>query len=238
MAVTPTTLQDIITAARLRTDMRVSQYLTDEEFTSYINASLAQLDAILVSKFDNYKLTKVMTNVTANTDQIALPNDFLKFKGLDVQIGPFADGYYTVEPLAFQKRNDYYQGTYPGYGPNVVRYTLEGQNVVVSPPQVAAQYNYRLWYIPDFIKLSAASDTLQPYMDSQMWFDYAVSDVATKVATMQDLDTAQVLMAQTNELKEHMIKLATPNRDSGAPKAVVDTRYDNRFGGGGYGYDF
>lgn len=239
MAITPTTLLDIITAARLRTDMRSSQFLTDQEFTSYINASLSQLDMILVSKFNDYKINSIMTNVVANTNYIALPNDFLKFRGLDMQYNTTnPDGYITVGPHNFQKRNSFnYPGSPVTLGPSSVTYRLQGQQIVVLPSQIAPQYNYRLWYTPDFIPLVDPTDTLQPYMDSQMWFDYAVVDVAAKVATMQDQnDTGSVFMQQAELAREHIIKMATPNRDAGSPTFVVDTRDDGDGSGYGWGW--
>jgi hypothetical protein len=94
--------------------------------------------------------------------------------------------------------------------------------------------------VPDFIQLIKPTDTLQTYMDSQMWFDYAIVDVAAKVESMQNnIDTAQLLMAQAEQLRDHIIKLSAPNRDSGEPKAVVDTRAASEFdGGGGYGWSW
>src|ERR1017187_8062239 len=107
MALVPTTLQKIITACRLRCDMRVSQYLTDPEFTSEINLSLSKLDAILISKFDSYKITAVLTTVAPNTNNIQVPADFIKFRKLDIQYnGNTQDGYLTVRPCAIQKMNE------------------------------------------------------------------------------------------------------------------------------------
>jgi hypothetical protein len=242
VATTPTTLQTLITAARLRVDMRTSQYLSDAEFTSHINASLAQLDSILISKFDDYKISSAITNVLTNTNLLALPNDFLKFRGLDIQYTAGSlDGYMTVRQHSFQQRNSRnYPGTAVSIGPYGVTYRLQGNNVVLLPGTIAGQYTYRLWYTPDFIQLINPTDTLQTYMDSQMWYDYAIVDTAAKVESMQNnIDTAQLLMSQAEQLRDHIIKLSAPNRDAGEPKAVVDTRASQGFdGGGGYGWNW
>ena len=240
MALFPTTLQTLITAARLRCDMRTNQYLNDTEFTSHINASLSTLDGDLISKFDDYKITPVFTNVVPNTNNLAIPLDFLKFRGLDLLYDNNSpDGYITVRQHSFQKRNDKsYPGTSVAVGPTSITYRLQGQNIALLPASIAAQYTYRLWYTPDYILLVNPTDTLQPYMDSQMWFDYAICDVAVKVHTMQGMtDEAQILMAQAAELRDHIMKVSAPNRDAGEPKAVVDTRHqwEGNYGGGGYG---
>lgn len=231
MATTPTTLANLITAARLRLDMRTSQYLSDNEFTSYINASLALLDSILINKFDDYKLSSVAATADS-TGNIKLPNDFVKFRGLDVQVNASSlDGYLTVRQHSFQKRNDRtYAGTTVGLGPYSVTYRLQGSSICVLPATVAPIYGYRLWYVPDFIQLILPTDTLQSYMDSQMWFDYAITDTAAKIESMQNnTEAAQLLMAQAEQLRNNIITLSAPNRDSGEPKAVVDTRYNNRY---------
>ncbi len=239
MALVPTTLQTLITAARLRCDMRTNQYLQDPEFTSYINASLAQLDAILVSKFDDYKMTSVLTGVVPGTNLIAVPADFLKFRGIAIQYnGNNADGYITLRPFAYSKRNEYnYPGTAVVNGPTQMSYRLQGQNIAIKPASLAAQWSYLLDYTPDYIPLVNPTDTLQPYMDSQLWYDYAVCDVAVKVNSMQGMvEEAQNLQLQCEQLRDHIIKLATPNRDAGEPKAVVDTRHQDGLGGYGTGY--
>lgn len=221
--------------------MRTSQYLTDVEFTNEINLSLSKLDAILISKFDSYKITAILTNVVPNTNNVAIPSDFVKFRGLDIQYnGNTPDGYIKVRPCAFQKRDERtFPGTSVTFGPTQITYTLLGKNIVILPAALAGNFTYRLWYTPDYIPLVSATDTLQSYMDSQGWYDYAVCDVASKVATMQGMtDEAQILMGQSAEMKEHIIKLATPNRDAGDPKAIVDSRdtYSGNFGGYGWNW--
>ena len=238
MAIVPTTLQNIITAARLRCDMRTSQFLADTEFTYYINESLAQLDSILISKYDAYKITPILTTCIANTNNIAIPDDFVKFRGLDVLANANNDGYIKVKPCAFQHR-DVLSGSRTMYGPFNVTYTLLGQDIVILPAQIAGQYTYRLWYIPDYIQLVNTTDTLQPYMDSQMWYQYAVAEVATKVLTMQGItDEAGQMQQQAEMLRDNIIRLSAPNRDAGDPKAVVDSRDSNSGWGGGYGWNW
>lgn len=238
MSITPTTLQTIITACRLRTDFRTSQFLTDTEFTTYINQSLSQLDGILVSKFNDYKLTAVLLSVDA-TGNITLPSDFLKLRGVDVFYNPNSpDGYRTVSEYQFQQRNDKIYPTAGSsallVGPFSFEFRLQGNKIHINPLQSAANYQFRIWYTPDYIPLVLPTDTLQSYMDSQSWYDYAVVDVAIKVATMQDID-ASPLMMQKQELKDMLIHLYTPNRNSGEPKAVVDTRPIGGSWGGNYG---
>jgi hypothetical protein len=215
----------MISLLRARVDMKVSTYITDTDCTNYLNNSLAILDAILVSKFNDYKITPVLTSIVAGTNYLSLPPDFLNFRGLDIQYNTSnADGYLTVHQHSFQHRNNYnYPGSFAAIGPGNVTYRLQGQQVVLLPAAFAGQFNYRLWYTPDFIQLVNPSDTLQKYMDSQAWYEYAIADSAVKVLAMQGLDPS-TFERQAAELKDHLIKLATPHRNAGEPIAVVDTR--------------
>lgn len=243
MSLNPTTLQSLITLLRQTTNMENSQFVTDSELTSYINDALALLDAVLISKFDDYKLTEILTTIVPNTNYVSLPLDFLKFRGLDIQYNTTnPDGYTTVHEHSFQKRNDYsYPGTWLTIGPMSITYRLQGQQVVLLPAILAGQYQYRLWYTPDYIPLVNPSDTLQTYMDSQNWYQYAIAEAATFVLAKQDLD-ATIFMEKSAMLKDHITKLSAPNRNSGAPKSVVDTRGPWGGGGGnqggGYGWSW
>lgn len=232
MSNNPTTLQSLITLLREITNMENSQFVTDVELTSYLNNSLSLLDAYLISKFDDYKINSILTTIVPNTNYLTLPLDFVKFRGLDIFYNNTSpDGYITIHEHSFQKRNDYqYPGTFVTIGPNAISYRLQGQQIVLLPALLAGQYQYRLWYTPDFIPLVNPTDTLQTYMDSQNWYQYAVYDFAIQVLAKQDLDTG-VFMSRAFELKNHIIKLSAPNRNAGEPKSVQDTR--GPFGGNG-----
>lgn len=217
--------------------MKVNQFWSDADFTSEINKSLAQLDMILISKFNDYKLTAVLANCTAGTNTIALPADFLKFRGLDLVFqANNPDGYIKINPFSFKKRN---MKPYALYGnvtaiPYDFLYRVQGSAIYILPASVAGNYTYRLWYTPDYVPMVNPTDTLQSYMDSQAWYDFAVADVCAKVQAAQDLP-ADIFIAEKNELKDMIVKLSAPNRDAGEPAFITDERNWNG-SGGGYGW--
>ena len=232
MALVPTTLQSLLTVLRQRTNMEVNQFVTDLELTNYLNASLSLLDGILVSKFSDYKLTKVLATVQPNTNIITLPLDFLKLRGVDLWLANGqSDGYLTMNEYGWDERN---KKVYP-FGGNLILspYRLEGNQITILPPQTAANYTYRLNYTPDYIPLVLVTDTLQTYMDTQSWSQYAIYDSAAQILAKQDQDIS-FFMAQAGALRDHLIKMATPNRNAAEPKSVgVSSRGD---GGAGSGY--
>ncbi len=235
MATTPTTLQTILTAVRARTNMEQNQFVTDAELTNEVNKSLCQLDMLLIAKFDDYKLTNSILTVDAS-GRIALPADFLKLRGVDVQVNANdPDGYLPLHRYGFRTRNrkPYLLGTTTSFGPHLLEYRLQGAFLQIEPVLGANQWSYRVWYTPDYVPLVQLTDTLQGYMDSQAWHELAVVDCAIKVLAKQDLDPS-TFMTQKAEIVELIVKVSAPNRDAGEPASVEDTR---GFGAGGpYGY--
>lgn len=227
----------MLTLLRQRTNMENNQFVTDPELTSYLNNSLCLLDGLLISKFNDYKLTQINTSVVGGTDFLQLPPDFLKLRGLDIVLNPtVTDGYLTVNEFSFRQRN---KRPFTGpviFGPYQVEYRLQGNQIKLIPGQVAVQFNYRLWYTPDYIPLVLPTDTIQPYMDSQAWYEYAVVDSAIKVLAKQDLDCS-VFIKQAGDLREHIQKLSAPSRNAGEPASIVDTREQGN-NNSGYGWNW
>lgn len=201
--------------------METNDFVTDPELTTYLNNSLCLLDGILITKFNDYKLTSTFAQLEADQDYLLLPTDFLKLRGLDVQIG---DGYHTLTEYQFRHRNRrLFNGVQGSFGPHCLQYRLEDNKVKVHPPEQARQYQFQVWYVRDYIPLQSPSDTLQPYMDSQAWYEYAITDSAIKVLEKQDLDT-QVFERQASLLRDHIQKLSSPNRNSAEPASITDSR--------------
>lgn len=224
-----TTLQTMLTLLRQRTNMENNQFVTDAELTSYLNNSLCLLDGLLISKFNDYKITSV--DLTTTTDTLALPAGFLKMRGLDVIVG---DQTYTVQPFSFKQRNNKSRQANIGQ-PYSIEYRLQGTGIKLTPADTAPNYTYTLWYTPDYIPLVNTTDSLPAYMDSQAWYEYAIVDSAIKVLAKQDLDPS-VFIQQAAELKDHILKLSAPNRNAGDPISIVDSRgYDRS---GGYGWNW
>lgn len=239
MALTPTTLQAIITAIRQRTNMENNQFVTDSEITTMANQSLSHLDSILVAKFNDYKINTVILSPNASA-QLACPLDFLKLRAVDVQVNASdPDGYLAIKRYNFQQRirKPYLAAAPSGYGPSSMSYRLQGEFIQLEPIAIASQWSYRVWYTPDYILLVNPTDTLQQYMDSQAWYELAVVDCCAKILAKQDLD-ASVFLAQKAELVDLITKLSAPNRDAGEPAAMVDTRGWAGGNGSGYGWDW
>ena len=172
-----TTLTGLIAQARFRADMVNSQFVTDNEFTTYINASYQELFGLLVQKYGNdYFVAGTPDNwfqfsQTGSNASFPLPDGsssytlldgttiapaFFKALGVDLRIYGQSNGWITLKPFQFNDRNRF---TYPAaqgaYGlNNRMRYRINGNTVWFSPIPSGGQ-TFRVWYIPRYPTLSA-----------------------------------------------------------------------------------
>jgi len=229
-----TTLQNLITQVRQRTGMENSQYVTDAELTTYINSSLAEMDDLLISRYEDYKMAFQTYTITTPLDgynNFPLPSDFLKLRGVERQMDGDPNHWMTLTRFSFQSRNrDSYPTIRQQYGRLYLNYRIEGRNVVIIPAANSAA-TYRIAYVPQYVMLVNTTDTLQPYMDTQAWCEYAVVDTAIKVYNKQNMDPS-VFMAQKEQLKQRILSMAA-NLDAGMPKKTANTRYMNDLDGFG-----
>lgn len=206
------TLAEIRTQARQRSDMEFSQFITDEELTSYVNASIAELYDILVSRFEDYYILDTTETVASGADTIPLPTGFYKLKGLDFDIG--GGKYETVRPFQFVERNETFDpgfGTYPR-----MRYRVLGTYIKLTPPEFAPG-NYRVWYIPRFTPLANDTDTFDGING---WTEYVVVDCAIKMLNKEESDSGPFVQ-QKQKLLDRIEAMAA-DRDAGAPQTIVD----------------
>ena len=148
-----TTLGNIRATVRQRADMVNTQFVTDAELNGYISASYFELYDIIIQKFgDDYESITPPFPITtvANTQLYALPSDFYKLLGVDLQINSNSpNGWLTLKPFMFAERN---RNSFPnvqagvGYRSNL-RYRLNGNNLWLTPTPQAGQA-LQLWYIP------------------------------------------------------------------------------------------
>lgn len=222
--------QDIIDVVRQRTHMEHNQFVTDTELLGYTNASLAELDDLLIATYEDYKVSQhtftLAVPIPPDDARVALPADFLKGHGVDRQINGV---WMTLQPFQNPNRNMY---SFPIinylYGYMDVFYEIIDGYVQIIPAQNSGA-TYRLHYVPVFTPLASVSSTLPTYMSNQSWTEYAVVDVSIKVLEKQNLDPS-TFMAQKMGLQTRIINAAKP-RDVSGVKVIQNTRYRRDFMG-------
>lgn len=219
------TLAELRTAARQRADQVNSEFVTDTELNGYINSSYFELYDLLVQKYgDDYFVTSDSSIVTdGQNDSYALPADFFKLLGVDLQLSGTAGAdngsYVPLDRFNFAERNVAGTATAQGVLARTnLRYRPRGSTLWLTPLPAAGQ-TIRLWYVPRLTPLSSDSDSADGVSG---WLEYVVCDVAIKMMQKEESDVS-VLMAQKAALIER-IEAAAENRDAGMPQTVADVR--------------
>jgi len=210
------TLAELKTQARQRSDMENSEFVSDAELTSYVNASLAELHDLLIASYnDDYMMEE---NIFVSTESLTydLPADFYKLRGVDVRRGPTGQ-WATVKRYNFNRRNEQ-QNAYAWnlLGLPYIEYRLVGSQIRFNRTP-DAQLQFRIWYHPKATKLVDNADN---YDDVNGFAEYVVVDAAIKMMQKEESDVS-VLMAQKEALRQRIMAMAA-NRDANESASVTD----------------
>jgi hypothetical protein len=148
-------LPQLRTAARQRADMVYSQFVSEAELNSYINASYYELYDLLVQKYGNdYYMTQYSFQLQNGIVQYELPADFFKLLGVDLEISSGPDGYVSLRPFTLAERNRYSTANVQTWiGVTNLRYRLNGNTLWFTPSPQTGQ-TIRIWYVPRLRELT------------------------------------------------------------------------------------
>lgn len=215
-----TTLLQLKTRARERADMVNSQFISDSELTSYINASYAELYDLLVQTYEDYYITGP-TSFTLTSDDAgvySLPSDFYKLRGLDFQSG---GSWIELYPYDWNTRNQENRTLSRYYTEGASRsYRLLSSNLRIEPDD-GADGTYRIWYVPSYTALSADTDNIDSMISRNNWEEFIIIDAAMKMLAKEESDTRH-LVAEKAAVKRR-IESAAGDRDIDQPERVSDT---------------
>lgn len=186
------TLLQLRAEVRQRADMQSTQFVTDAELTTSINGSYGELYDLLVSKFEDYYTKSSSATLTGSQNQIPLPIDFYKLRGLDAA-GSSGSDWCTVPRYAFSERNSYGQvGSRILSGQSQLSYNVLG-GVINLLPETQATGTYRVWYVPRFVPLVIDADVMGDVLD---FSEYVVIDAAIKCLVKEESDISAMMGAK------------------------------------------
>ena len=145
------TTEQLIALAQEAADLtNVVDYVTPSTWASWLNAGALELHRFVTNKFKATYYRTYDFTLTAGKSQIALPSNFWRLKGLDLDAD--TPRRRTVLPFNFASRNQY-QGDYlRDFGPTVFCpdrfYNVLGSSLLKIQPQEKAAGAYRLYYTP------------------------------------------------------------------------------------------
>lgn len=149
-------LADLISTVRQRADLENTDFVTDAELTGWLNSSAGELWDALVTAYEGYaEASKTYTADGSNA--LAMPIDFLKADGLDLEISPSPAGLRTsLKRIAWSDRNKH---QWPTWSLWPTHYALKGESIYLFPTPPSGK-TITLWYVPRATPL-AASGTIQ-----------------------------------------------------------------------------
>ena len=219
------TFLELRTRARQLADMENSQFVSDTELGYHINSGAQDLYDMLISAGELYKISSTSISLVANQDTYALPSDFYKMLGVDLnsQGQPV-----TLKKFEFAERNKYsYYPFYNTRGLTALKYIIQGNSLRFIPMPNGTD-TITAWYAPTLALLVNDSDTFDSING---WEDYIVFDAAIKMLIKEESDP-QAIMIMKKDIEAKIQKMKVM-RDQGGQYKVSDVTQDtimNRFG--------
>lgn len=225
-----TMLSDLILLTRQRSNMEKNYFVSDQELTTYLNNSLAELDGLMAREYEEYRLSSFQAILPNDgvSNIISIPSNLFKLRGVDYfNQGQGGPPYYTLFSFQFPERNrnnNTLSNITAPYGKGRLSYRLADVGVIIAPQQFAGG-TYQVWYTPKYIPLCNQSDALNIQMDTQSWVEYSIVDCCIKIFNKQGLDPSGFL-AEKQALYARIMAEAK-NRDSSGPKRMANVRFNN-----------
>jgi len=239
------TLSQLITAAQQRADRVNSQFVSKQEWVSYINQSMYELYDLLITVFEDYYLAppiQFMSNGSTflydlpnGSNQFTMavgqaqgttftPAPFYKLIGCDLALNNATNAYVTINKFNFIDRNRF---VYPNtastiYGVFNLQYRVMGNQIMFIPTPTAGQA-IRLWYIPRLNQLLQDTDTTTVGISG--WTEYIIVRAAKYALDKEESDTAK--LDQEILFLKSRIEESAANRDAGMPDKISDTNQGN-----------
>lgn len=203
------TLTQLILKSKQRANMEHSDFVTDPEWTDYINYSISELRDLLISKVGESYFEKPLSFTVAPSDSdYTLPSDFYKLSSLrlvttDCEI-----------PLNRFERED---EIYLDERKSVLKYRLRNDTITFHPVSLAKGKTFSGWYVPLVTELTLATDKLQGYNG---WDEFVILRSAVMALEKEEQDTS-ALTLRLEQLRQRIEAMAD-NRDQYQPAIIYD----------------
>lgn len=232
-----------------------SQFVTTDEWNSFLRLALYELYDLLVTVYEDYfSLSEVNIQTNGSQGLYPLPDGVTNYLGgsFNGTSGPPAKAFYkatgvdlnvntsTVTPsrvsllkFEFIKRNQY---VYPNststiYGVYNMRYRIM-DNYINIIPIPAGNQNLILWYTPKLPALLADTDVTT--LGFSGWLRYVIVRAAMYALDKEEGSDTSKLQAEILFLKKRIEESAS-NRDAGLPDKISESRADPLYNGTGFG---
>ena len=210
------TLAELRLAAKQRSNLENSSFVTDSEWNSYINFAVSELKDILISKFGNdYYITKYTLTLTSNVNEYDLPEDFYKLAYMLYKSGNLQ---YKMKRFEIEELNQFNGYVLSSTIPDL-RYRITASKVEFSPQNNTGGQQVTLVYIPIPPKLVSDADELQGFNG---WEELAVLLAARKALVKEEQSVKEI--DTEIQLMKFRVEAMADNRDAAEPMRIADTQ--------------
>jgi hypothetical protein len=241
-------------AAQQKADRINSQFVTTQEWNTFINLAMNELYDLLITVYEDYFMApRVQFTAPGNQSIFPLPNGTLQFNsypnqgplftaapfykllGVDLGLQNANNAFVTVNKYSLIDRNRF---VYPNtasslYGVFNLQYRVLGSNIEFIPQPSGGQV-LQLLYIPRLPLLLADTDITT--IGFSGWLEYVIVRAAKYALDKEESDTTKL----TEEILfiKGRIEETAVNRDAGQPDKISDLRQGRDFGNGsGWGWN-
>ena len=232
-------LQNLQDYTRERCGIVNNDVVTDTELQRMLNLALGNLDQILATQYEDYRLTTFLASLAGGVgnNRIPLPVDFLKLRGVDFGS---PNQWITLYGFGLQERNRFSNPIVSMFVPylnGATRSVRVMDQFIYIEPAIVSAGQYQCWYTPKFMDLVNPSDQLPIYMDAEGWVEYAVASAGVKIYTKLLLSPDSFLADRA--YYEDVVRNGAANRMSSGPKVMTNVRNISDtiypYGQGGFG---
>lgn len=231
------TFGTLVNYVRQRLNIENNQSIQPAELRMMVNLSLATLDEVLATEYEDYHLKCYLATLGANNvgslnNKIPLPPDFFKLRGVDFGA---PNQWFTIYGFNLQQRNYFnnpYGVMFAAYGNQVQRKVRVVDQYILVEPMNQCSGQYQIWYTPQFVPYAndgSQDGYLLPYdMSTESFIEYAVAATGDKVYGKLLLPQAQVEMKAQMAFYEDKVKNSGRNRMSAGPQTMTNVRNRGR----------
>ena len=214
-------LSELRTRARRRADAVGNNFFSDAEINDYINIGMGELHDILVSKQEDYFVSKVSFSLVDGQAEYSFASinlsNFYKALGVDSTQGSDT---FRVKRFSLADRNKYQSNIalHNSRGYADYQYAIQG-NSIRFLPEPSSTDTITLWYIPEYVNLVNDTDETDSRINSN-WEEYAIISSAIKMRQKEETSTTSL----ERDLDRIVLRIeeASSNRDSAEPFGITD----------------
>lgn len=203
-------LSTLRTRAKSLCDKAGDAFVSDSEWTAFLNEGLAELHGLLARVQEGYRETSA-TLATDGTEDVSLPAGFLRLTGVDVQV---SGRWYEARPFDWSERNALRGVTSPTGAST--RYCVRGSRLVLLPVPPSG-LSVRLNYVPVYTPLAGESDEADC---GNGWERYVCIQAA--ISALQKGEEDATHLERERARLEARIRSEAGGRDSANPPRVRD----------------